>query len=170
MKLNKQDYKEHIDPSSEVDFPSDLEWDDIKNEFNYYVNMWQVINNAGGCQAIDPLYESGEDGNTWFQNMVEAGLVTIMAYDLMGHEKEWSDTSIATSTGNNHLERMQDDKDLKKAEAEYEHELDVINRKDTKFDTELSKLETERTAIKTEIDAIKQVRDDNIDKTFKIFS
>ena len=65
---------------------------------------------------------------------------------------------------------MQDDKDLKRAEAEYNHELDIINRKDTKFDTELSKLETERIAITTEIDSIKSVKDDHIERTFGIFS
>lgn len=45
---------------------------------------------------------------------------------------------------------------MKKAEAEYEHELDIINRKDTKFDQDLSKLETERTSITTEVDSIKR--------------
>jgi len=59
---------------------------------------------------------------------------------------------------------------MKKAEAEYEHELDIINRKDTKFDQDLSKLETERTSITTEVDSIKKVRDDNIERTFGIFS
>ena len=65
---------------------------------------------------------------------------------------------------------MQDDKNLKKAEAEYEHELSIINRKDTKFDTDLSKLETERTSITTEMESIKKVKDDNVDRTFGIFS
>ena len=63
-----------------------------------------------------------------------------------------------------------DEKKLKKAEAEYEHGLELINRKDTKFDTELSELETERTTITTEMDSIKRVRDDNIERTFGIFS
>ena len=46
----------------------------------------------------------------------------------------------------------------------------IINNKDTKFDTELSKLETERTTITTEMDSIKKVKDDNIERTFGIFS
>ena len=62
-----------------------------------------------------------------------------------------------------------DDDELKKAEAEYEHELDIIDRKETKMDNELAKLETERKAITTEMDSLKTVRDDNIDRTFGIF-
>jgi hypothetical protein len=58
----------------------------------------------------------------------------------------------------------------KKAELKYTHELEVLNRKDTNFDTELSNLETERKAITTEMESIEKVRDDNIDRTFGIFS
>ena len=51
-----------------------------------------------------------------------------------------------------------------------EYELKKINAKDTKYDKELSKLETERTAIKQEMDSIKTVKNDNIERTFGIFS
>ena len=68
------------------------------------------------------------------------------------------------------MQEVQDEADLKKAEATYEYELGVINQKDTKFDRDLSKLETERTSITTEMDSIKKVRDDNIQRTFGIFS
>lgn len=148
----------------------DTTWDNVKPEFKYYINLWEAIKEAGGCQVIEPQYESGENGTEWFNNMVEAGLITIQVFDDTGKKNEWSDTSVATSTNNNYLQEQQDETDLKKAEAEYNHALDLINRKDTKFDTELSKLETERTAITTEMDSIKKVRDDNTDRTFGIFS
>lgn len=167
MNINKAGEK-GVD-NKDLDFP-DKTWGDMKQEFNYYINLWSAINEAGGCQVIDPMYESGEEGNDWFNNMVEAGMVTIQVWDDTGANKEWSDTSVATSTNNNYLQDMPDDKDLKKAEAEYEHELDILNRKDTKFDTDLSKLETERTSITTEMESIEKVRDDNIDRTFGIFS
>ena len=64
---------------------------------------------------------------------------------------------------------VQDDTGLKAAEAKYEHELDIIDRKETKMDNELAKLETERKAITTELDSLKSVKDDNIDRTFGIF-
>ena len=139
-----------------------------KGEFEFYVHLFEEIQAAGGCQEIDPQYESGEEGNEWLNNMVEAGLVLIDVYD--PDSKEWTETSVATSTNANYLQEVQDDTDLKKAEAEYEHELDIINRKDTKFDQDLTKLETERTSITTEMESIQKVRDDNIERTFGIFS
>lgn len=154
---------------TDLDCP-DKTWNDMKQEFNYYLNLWSAINEAGGCQVVDPIYENGEEGNDWFNNMVEAGMVSILVWDDTGKSKQWSETSVATSTNNNYLQEMQDDKDLKKAEAKYEHELDIINDKDTKFDNDLNKLETERSAITTEMESIEKVRDDNVDRTFGIFS
>ncbi|MBQ7764833.1 hypothetical protein IJ384_05655 [bacterium] len=164
MNLDKNESKDYSECYD------DKEWTDIAGEFNYYINLWNAINQAGGCQTVDPEYESGEEGNQWFNNMVESGMLTIQVWDDTGSQKEWSDTSVATSTNNNYLQNMQNDKELKKAEAEYEHELDILNRKDTKFDTDLSKLETERTSITTEMDSIKKVKDENIERTFGIFS
>ena len=144
-------------------------WNDIKGKFNYYANLWEAIENAGGCEAIDKEFQYGEAGNDWFNNMVNAGMVGIKYFDKTGN-KEWTDTSVATSTNHNYLSEEQDDTDLKKAEAEYEHGLDLISQKDTKFDTELKKLETERSAITTEMESITKVRDENVERTFGIFS
>ena len=165
MCYNKQDDKDKIIASGEFD----VEPEEINMaEFNYYVALFEQIQAAGGCVEFDSRYESGEEGETWFNNMVKAGLVIINVYN--SDTEEWEQTSVATSTNENYLQEVQDDTDLKKAEAKYEHELDIINRKDSKFDQDLSKLETERTAITTEIDSIKTVRDDNTDRTFGIFS
>lgn len=150
---------------------SNKTWDDIADEFNFYCRKFEAIKSAGGCTKIDPQFETGSKGETWLKNMVEAGMITILANDEpKGASANWKDTSVATSTNGNYLSEVQDNKDLKKAEAEYEHELGILNTKDTKFDRDLSKLETERTSITTEMEAIKSVRDDNIDRTFGIFS
>lgn len=156
--------------SVEDKYLDNKDWADVKQEFQYYVNLWDAISAAGGCQLVEPQYESGEAGKDWLNGMVEAGLVTIQIFNDTGSKNEWSDTSVIGTTSNNFLQNAQDKTDLAKIEAEYQHELDIISRKDSKFDTELSKLETERSAITTEMDAIKQVRDDNTDKSFGIFS
>ena len=59
---------------------------------------------------------------------------------------------------------------LKKAEAIYEADMNRINSKDARYDTELSQLETERNAIKQEMETLKNVAKENVDRTFKIFS
>lgn len=81
--------------------------------------------------------------------------------------KVFGDTSVSTSTK---LQEVSDELGLKKAEAKYEADMNKINKKDTRFDTELSQLETERNAIKEEIDALKNVANDNVQRTFKIFT
>ena len=81
----------------------------IREEFNYYINLWSAINDAGGCKVIDERYTEGEEGNTWFQNMLESGLATIMAYSISGHANECTDSSLVTSTNHNYLQEVPDD-------------------------------------------------------------
>ena len=169
MNLDKQDSKDAVlaDPENNQIY-GDVTWTSIKDEFNYYVALFEKIQDCGGCQEIEEQYVAGEEGKDWFNNMVKTGRVLISEFNK--NTKEWDETSVATSTSTSFLQEVEDDTGLKKAEAEYEHELDIINTKDTKFDQELSKLETERTSITTEIESIGKVRDDNIERTFGIFS
>lgn len=80
--------------------------------------------------------------------------------------KVFEDTSVSTSTK---VQEVSDEVGLKKAEAQYEADMNKINAKDTRYDNELSQLETERNAIKTEIESLETVAKDNVDRTFKIF-
>ena len=155
------------DPNSPEAMPEGSE-DFPKDEFEYYVHIFEDIQNSGGCIEIEENFASGEDGNEWFNNMVQSGQVIIDVYNKT--KKCWEETSVATSTNASNLQEFSDETDLKKAEAKYEYELSLINKKDTKFDKDLSKLETERTAITTEIEAIDKVKGENIDRTFGIFS
>lgn len=158
-------------PQEPVEYNEDLPENMDIQMFNYYVNLFDEIQANGGCQEIDAQYTSGDDGAEWFNNAVSSGQVLIdYLDDSNSSKKEWKETSVATSTNQNYLTEVSDEKDLKKAEATYEYELDKINKKDTKYDQDLSKLETERTSITTEMDAIKTVRNDNIERTFGIFS
>lgn len=168
MNVNKQTSSNDEDPGETL---KGVEWDDeTAGEFNYYTKLWESINEAGGCQAVDKQFESGESGETWFKNKYNAGDITIQVYNTNGTKKGWSDTTVTTSINNNYLQEVQDDKDRAKAEAKYEHDMSIIKKKEKQIDQDLSTLETERKAITTEMDSIKQVRDDNTDRTFGIFS
>ncbi len=162
MRRDKNTSAENVEYDNSFDETID------QNKFNYYARLFEQIQASGGCQKIETAYASGDEGKEWFNNMVSSGRVLIDVYNK--NKKEWQETSVATSTNENNLSETSDDTDLKKAEATYEYELKKINAKDTKYDKELSKLETERNAIKTEMDSIKKVKDDNIDRTFGIFS
>lgn len=170
MRLDKSDDKSlNSDPSAtNAEFYDECSADFPKDKFNYYVKLYEEIASAGGCQEMDNNYASGSIGNEWLNNMVNSGRVIISYYN--EDKKEWTETNVATSTNQNYINEVSDDTDLKKAEATYEHELNILNNKDTKFDNDLNKLETERTAIKTELESIKKVKSDNIERTFGIFS
>ena len=101
--------------------------------------------------------ESDTPTSTWDVNSTNAEYVY----------KVFANSSISTSTK---VSEMSDEKELKKAEAQYEADMNRINAKDARYDTQLSQLETERNAIKTEIDTLKTVANDNVERTFKIFS
>ena len=168
MALNKGDSKEQNGNPDSQTADRDTEKAFDQKQFNYYVRLFEQIQSCGGCQEVDAAYTSGDEGKEWFNNMVTSGRVLIDVYNT--NKKEWQETSVATSTNENYLQETSDDKDLDKAKATYEYELKKINTKDTKYDKELKNLETERTAITQEMDSIKKVKDDNIERTFGIFS
>lgn len=153
----------------ETDFDQDM--------FDYYVNIYKQIQAAGGnCISIADY--NGLDGDAannseWLTNMVQAGKITIdiVNIDDKSGELSFESTSPSSDTYVGYTETTSiDSKALAKAEAEYEYKTKQIDAKDEKFDMDLSKLETERTALTTEYDSVKKVIQDNIERTFGIFS
>ncbi len=144
-------------------------------EFDYYVRIFHAIQQHGGCISIEDY--NGPDGsaatnNEWLTAMLQSGQmsVEIVNIDNIGNATI-TGTSVASDDRLAYTATTQIDKvAMAKAEAEYEHEMKVIDRKEQKIDLELKKIETERTAITKEYDSIKKVSDDNIDRTFGIFS
>lgn len=139
-------------------------------EFSYYVNLYAALTESGanGVKVFDTA-NYGDDYE-WLTNMLANGEILLHKYDAEAGDDgkgAWMEVAVSTDSM---LQEVADEKTLKKAEAEYEAETSRINRKDTQYDTLLSQTETERNAIKTEMDSLKQVRNDNIEKTFKLFS
>ena len=170
MRLDKSEDKESsiLNKSYISGFPEEFD-ESLKDKFEYYLALFDGIQQAGGCISISE-YSDGSTDNQWFNNVINSGRAILNIYNPTGMKKGWSETSVSASIGENYLREAKDETDLKKAEAKYEHELNQIKKKDAKFDQDLQKLETERTALKTEMDSIKKVKDDNIERTFGIFS
>lgn len=142
-------------------------WNDFKAEFDYYTRMWEAINQAGGCQVIEPQYLYGKESREYIEGMVNAGLIVIQENDTF---KGWQDTSIATSTNGNYLREVEDEEGLEKAKAKYEHELDIINRKETSLQKELKECETRRSAIEKALETAEKVGQDNIENRLNVFN
>lgn len=145
--------------------------------FNYYVKMYQVIEQSGGCISIESFNgingADAKNDSEWLTNMIQSGIMTI---EVINQNKKTGEvTTTGTSPASNeslqYTTTTQIDKAaLAKAEAKYEHDLKLLDKKDKQFDLDLSKLETERNALTTQYDSVKKVIEDNIDRTFGIFS
>ena len=145
--------------------------------FNYYVNMFKKIQAApGGCVSITNYDgDNGDAANNsdWLKNMIECGVITValVKKDKSTGNVTLDPTSPSSDSALGYTTTTSMDKTaLAKAEAKYEKATKEIDQKDKKFDMDLSKLETERTALKTEYESVKTVINDNIERTFKIFS
>lgn len=150
-----------------------------QDKFNYYVDLYKKIQAAGGnCISIEDYNEGNANSDAandsdWLQNMIQCGKITIdiVNKDNKTGEITYSGTSPSSDTYLEYTTTTTIDKSaLAKAEAEYEHATKEIDQKDKKYDMDLSKLETERTALTTEYDSVKKVIQDNIERTFGIFS
>lgn len=141
--------------------------------FNYYVSIYNQIELCGGCASIDEYAGDPKNNSEWLQNMVQSGQFSIelVEQDRKTGDVEMDSTSPSSDSFLSYTQTTTIDKRaLAKAEAEYEHTLKQIDKKDKMFDLELTKLETERKALTTEYESVKKVIEDNVDRTFGIFS
>ena len=154
-------------------------------EQKYYENLYLVLRQGNGVVAINDangMEDSRFENGLWLTNMIESGAVYLHKFNIgvdnitgensgtymdIGRTGDWDITTVSNDTL---LQEVADDTQVKKAEAKYEAETARINKKDAQYDTLLSQTETERTAIKTEMDSLKQVRNENIEKNFKVFA
>ena len=138
-----------------------------QGEFDYYVSMFEGIEAAGGCIPISKFCEDGNTDNEWFNNVVQTGTLLLNQYNKTGANRGWQEVSAATCAN---IQEVKDDVAIKKAEVKYNHELEKINSKDKRYDQSLNKLETERTSLDKQRESIEKVENDNIERTFGIFS
>lgn len=128
----------------------------------YYEQIFNAIEAAGGCTEITT--ENAKSGS-WLTNMVKNAQVVLATFD--NDKKELDNITASSNVG---LREISNDREITKADSEYEADMEAINSKETKYNTQLNQLESERNAIQTEIQSLKQIREDNISSTFKLFS
>ena len=146
-----------------------------QNKFNFYVSIYNQIQAFGGCVPIRDFDPNGkaENNTEWLQSMIQCGKISLekITTDKNTGEVTYDGASPSSETSIGYTQTTSIDKTaLAKAEAKYEHTLKQIDRKDKQYDLTLSKLETERSALTTEYDSVKKVIEDNIERTFGIFS
>ena len=143
--------------------------------FDYYVRMFNAIEQHGGCisiESFDNADGSAANNSEWLTAMIESGQFSLELFntDAQGNVT-LSGIGVDSDENLSFSATTQIDKRaLAKAEAAYEQAMRVIDRKEKKIDMELNKIETERNALTKEYDSVKKVAEDNIERTFGIFS
>lgn len=154
-----------------------------KNDFNsddfwYYVNLFKQIEANGGrivkiseFNGIDGVGDAATDAD-WLKNSIQSGKITI---DIAAIDKKgqigFNSTGVPSDSALEYTTTTTIDKaHYAKVQAEYEHKTKQLDQKDKKYDMDLSKLETERSALTTEYESVKKVVEDNVKRTFGIFS
>lgn len=156
------------DPALSEEFDREL--------FNYFVSIYNQIELCGGCVSIsDYNGMNGDAANDteWLQAMIECGELSLSTVktDSKTGEVNLEGASPSSDISVGYTETTTIDKTaLAKAEAKYNHTLKDIDKKDKQYDLTLTKLESERTALTTEYDSVKKVIEDNIERSFGIFS
>lgn len=145
------------------------------DKYNFYVSIYNQIQSYGACIPISDFDSEGkaENNTEWLQAMVQCGKISIekLTTDKNTGEITHEGASPSSEASIGYTETTSIDKTaLAKAEAKYENALKQIDKKDKQYDLTLNKLESERTALTTEYDSVKKVIEDNIERTFGIFS
>ena len=149
----------------------DDEWDTDSDEYKDLVKQYNamLVFKDFDIEIID---DDRVDSVDFIAKYADSNLGIYLEFDAEKFEEdnkvliEMPKTSVAVETS---LQEVQDEKELKKAEAKYEADMKRIDMKDRRYDSELAALDGERNAIKQEMDTLKTVAKDNVERTFKLF-
>ena len=82
--------------------------------------------------------------------------------------KYYYDTELAENDPN--IFKVNDSSIQEEALVKYEYEKGLINEKETRIDKRMKNLETEQSAITKMLESIDKVKNDNIERTFKLWT
>ena len=160
------------------------ESEEVANKYTAALNASKLTYtdySSGQAQKIDltPSNLSGygfrlvdKDGNvctssditaSQMYEMIESGQFTLQQKD----GSTYKETSVSSNVA---LGIQTEDKNLAKAEAEYNAATAKINTKEKKLDQQMKEMDTEHSALKTEYDSVKSLIGENISKSFQLFS
>jgi len=135
--------------------------------YNNLLKEWQekkALFDANGYYVIiDDELAKNKD---FLNNHLTTNQSILIDWELYNKGEENPETSVATNT---FFQEVDDEKELRKAEAKYEADMRRIDMKDRKYDYDLAALDAERNAVKQEMETLKTVARDNVERTFKLF-
>ncbi len=148
------------DENGEWIIPKDIDGNDLlsidKNTGKAIVNK-QEFEIADGTNYLNK--------KEVLQNLLMNGLMNVIS------DKKIAENEYASSiAGDTKFEMVLDTSDDAAALSKYEMEEARVSREDNRLDMEMDQLETQHNALLKEYDSIKDVINNNIERTFKLFS
>ena len=144
---------------------------DQENQIAFYDTLFSSIAEKGWT------YNSRVSDTDYLNQMLQNNMYTLTTVntnrelDSETGEYTWEnsyETDIASNFDN--VFTVNDNSAANEAMAEYEYKKNIINEKETRIDTRMQDLETEQSAINQMIQGIEQVRNDNTERNFSIFT
>ena len=130
---------------------------------NYYKNIFNEIRN-NGFTTLNSSEEVNFKDTDWFVNQLKSGKLNLYYYSAA--ESQFLNTSLSEDES---ICEKEDSSAIALAEAEYNGQMDQIEKQDKQLDLQMNRLESEHTALQQEYDAVKGVIKNNVEKTFNIF-
>ncbi len=149
------------------------------SQITWYTNLWYRMNgdndekSSAKEQSWTTISDADLTSTSWIQHALENGLVTLEQATISVHNEETGDViewSSVIYTSSSDITETTDDRELSKAEAEYDCDMQKIQAKDKQYDNDLKLLDTEHTALQTEYDSIKETLNKNVERSFQTFS
>lgn len=146
---------------------------DQESQIAFYDAIFSAIAEKGWT------YNDNVTDTNYLNEMLQNGLysLTTMTKSLYtdgtnddGTAKYKYEYSTDIAANNTNVYTVNDTEAQNDAMVEYEHEKSIINAKETRIDTRMKDLETEQSAINQMLQGLEQVRNDNIERNFSIFS
>lgn len=137
----------------------------------FYDNLFSTIAEKGWT------YNNQIQEDDYLDQMLQNNLYRIttvdreLKYDPDNREHNWKnsyETDIASNMAN--VYTVNDSDARNEALVEYEHKKNLINKKESRLDVRLQNLQTELSAITQMLQSIENIRNENIERNFSIFS
>lgn len=118
------------------------------------------------------VYQPEVNNPDYLNQMLQNNLYLITSVNITENDegKKEFDFSTDTAASCKFLCTVRDDSISEQALAEYEYQKTLINEKESKIDTRMENLKTEQQSITQMIQGIESVRNDNVERTFSIFT
>ncbi len=136
------------------------------SDSNLTLNVTDNIDTSLKNENEHFLYDENLSDPAYLQQMLTSGQWLLQQAN-PSKESGWDD---AIWQGSTKVSDVLDTSDDAAAEAEYEAAMVDIQKKDKLFELRLEQVQTEESAVEKELDSVKQVINDNVEKSFGTFA